>query len=202
MHASTLLISLAATASAVELAVPAHKEFQRGLEARQTGAGASACLGSLMSIYSSIPTPTGELASALVTATDPCSVSVPSTLSPAASSYTSQVMSWASANLPAVESALSQCPDLASMASSAASGINALCTNGPTLGGGASSSGVATSGTARPTGSTGGSGGSGGASGNGTSPAPIDPAKAAGSRNSVVAAGMAAAGFVGAVALL
>lgn len=201
MHASTLLVTLAAAVSASEIAIPGHQAVKRAVEARQTSGtgGDAACLTALMSVYSSLPTPPPELVSYALTATvtDPCNLSVPSSLSAPVSSYQQSVFSWLGQNGAAVSSALSQCPSFSSIAASAGANI---CTQPAAVGGGSSAS--TTSGSARPTGATGGSGTNGtNPSGTGNPPAATTPAKA-GARENVVAYGMGALAFVGAVALL
>lgn len=125
MHSSAVLVAaLAATVSAnmrpVEIPLP-----KRGIEARQTdstdqptGTADAACMSAIDTIYSlvtNIPTPPADVASFVATQTDsdPCSVSIPNSLTSEYSSWTSQVLSWYSASAEGpISSAAAQCPSL------------------------------------------------------------------------------------------
>ncbi|KAK3352539.1 hypothetical protein B0T25DRAFT_542207 [Lasiosphaeria hispida] len=113
-----LTTALAATALAATPAFPGHLADRAALQARQTDAGgATACLGALLSVYSTIPTPPpslidfGESASLV----NPCSFTVPASLSSDFEKYESEMSSWASVNGPQISSALGECPEYSSL---------------------------------------------------------------------------------------
>ncbi|KAK2778614.1 infection structure specific protein [Colletotrichum kahawae] len=170
----TLVAAIAGSAVAVMDVRP--DRVRRDLLPRQTDASADPCLNALATVYSNAPTPPPKLVSYEMTAsaqTDPCSVTVPSDLSSDYASYTSAVLSWVDANSASIASALSQCSTLTDLSTEIP-----VCT--------ATSAG---SGGSKATGTAGGSGGTG--------------SKNAGPRETgMVAAVVAAAGFVGAAAFL
>ncbi|KAH8784404.1 hypothetical protein BGZ57DRAFT_852204 [Hyaloscypha finlandica] len=73
-------------------------------------------LNGLATVLTGLPTPTGDLYSYLETAatalTDPCHLSVPSSIGPAFSTYESAVISFYSAHKSELNSAVSACPNL------------------------------------------------------------------------------------------
>ncbi|PMD34261.1 hypothetical protein L207DRAFT_638796 [Hyaloscypha variabilis F] len=79
----------------------------------------SSVLAGLATVITGLPTPTGALYSYLQTAattlTDPCHLSVPSSIAPAFSTYESSVISFYSAHQSQLNSALSSCPSLTSL---------------------------------------------------------------------------------------
>lgn len=119
MLSQTLLLTLAGAATASVNLAPVHREaVRREILARQTDeAGASACLDAMMSIATELPPPPAEYGNFIVTQTetDPCSITLPSTLEASMSSYVSVVSSWFSASSDHWSSAMSQCPDLATL---------------------------------------------------------------------------------------
>lgn len=235
MLAQPLLLALAATSVAAfyhEGIYPAAFAAKRDLElvARQTQVPslvsgtpvttATACLESLMSLYSSLPTPPPQLVSWEQTAsvTDLCSISIPSSLSSAFSSYETEASSWYSDHSSAIDAALSACPQYSSAAASmcsvttgGAGGGTATTTGGgnmTTTGSGASGTRMATT-TGQTTGTTSSaaSKSSGGAShsGSGTSGATAAASSthnAAPRETGFVAGAVAVAGFLGVVAAL
>lgn len=221
MHSSAVLAILASAAVvSADMIHPGHLAVKRDVLARQTdnpsasqGAGGpdTACLTALVSVYSSIPTPPPELVSyeAAHPPTDPCSYSVDDSIKPVFSSYESQVISWAKQHEGELSSALSKCPQYASLATEAN-----ICTTA--IGGAGGSGGSAsakTTGSSKTTsaGAGGSSSAAGGKSGSSSSTG-ATPTGAAGSSSTskaaaaqetgFVAAVIAAAGFVGAVAAL
>ncbi|KAE9379527.1 hypothetical protein N431DRAFT_397916 [Stipitochalara longipes BDJ] len=79
----------------------------------------SSVLAGLATLITGLPTPTGALYSYLQTAattlTDPCHLSVPTSIAPAFSTYESSVISFYSAHQSQLNSALSACPSLTSL---------------------------------------------------------------------------------------
>ncbi|KAH8761459.1 hypothetical protein F5882DRAFT_384090 [Hyaloscypha sp. PMI_1271] len=72
-------------------------------------------LDGLATVLTELPTPTGDLYSyltAATTLTDPCHLSVPSSIGPAFSTYESAVISFYSAHKSQLNSAVSACPNL------------------------------------------------------------------------------------------
>jgi hypothetical protein len=95
--------ALVATATATGLVAPGHIAHMRRIEARQTataamsaGASVPPCVTALISAYSSFPTIPAEIESyaSANPMTDPCSYSIPTSLSSAVMSYETQVLSW------------------------------------------------------------------------------------------------------------
>ena len=127
MQIKTLLFALgAACAAAINEDAFIHPEVRRalGLEPRQTfGGGAlpdipASCTTALLGLVGSLPTPPPRLASAILGDNrNPCSVTVPSSLSSSYSSYESEVKSWYSESSDDVSSAFSKCTALSSLAS-------------------------------------------------------------------------------------
>ena len=84
--------------------------------------GTDACssvLQGLATLITGLPTPTGDLSTYLATAattlTDPCHLSIPSSIAPAFSAYESSVVSFYSAHMSQLNSALAACPSLTSL---------------------------------------------------------------------------------------
>jgi cobalamin biosynthesis Mg chelatase CobN len=143
MHSQTLLLSLAGVAAAQ---MPGHMAVRRQLEARQTDdAGMSACAEAIAAVVTNMPTPPAALTefAMSITETDPCSVTVPASLSSVYESYGSALSSWSAEYADDYSSALAQCPDFATLTEG--SGIDGpTCTD-------AGSSGNSGSGSAEPT---------------------------------------------------
>lgn len=234
MLSQSLLIALAATAATAHYhgaihpgALAAKRDLH--IAARQTqtddGSGvATACLDGLMSIYSSLPTPPPQLVDWEETAsiTDPCSITIPASVSAAFSSYESEALSWYTQHSSEIFSALSQCPQYSSVAAGGG-GAPAVCTGhagGAGVGGGSATTtgggddtttstdaaGKAsttttpkTTGTASPTGSK--SSGSG-SSATSAGAASTKSTNAGPRETGFVAGAVAVAGFLGVVAAL
>jgi hypothetical protein len=168
----TILLSLAASAAA-----------QAHIAARQTDATASfpgniGCATAALGLISSLPTPPPAIVSDAITnpQTNPCSFTPPSSLSSAYSVYSSELLSWASANEGELASVISECPEISSYASmvpicsTAVEGALGSALGGSTSGASAAES-TGTSGgssgtesSSAPTGSSTGAGGDSGAS--------------------------------------
>ncbi|EAQ87785.1 predicted protein [Chaetomium globosum CBS 148.51] len=75
------------------------------------------CASAISSAYKGMPTPPPELQSFYMTQTqtDFCSMTYPASLQPVVSSFQSAGSSWAAANSAKVSSAMSKCPDMASL---------------------------------------------------------------------------------------
>ncbi|TDZ18283.1 hypothetical protein Cob_v008998 [Colletotrichum orbiculare MAFF 240422] len=204
---TTIIAALAGSAVAVTDLRP--DRVRRHLLPRQTdilNPTADPCLNALATVYSNAPTIPPKVASFEMTASpqaNPCSVSVPSDISADYASYTSAVISWVDANSASIMSALSQCSTLTDFATelpictaTGAAGGSAPKATGTGAEGGDSPS-VATATGAGETGS--GSAAGTGVAGSRNSPTNIN----AGARETgMVAAAVAAAGLVGAAALL
>ncbi|KAB5555090.1 infection structure specific protein [Coniochaeta sp. 2T2.1] len=131
MLTPSLLLTIGALASLTtaqyHAAIHPGLVAKRDLAARQTDTGgdddsgldaATSCISDLMSIYSSLPTPPPEIFSweEANTITDPCSITIPASLSSAFSSYESEALSWFSEHSAEIEDALSDCPLYSSLA--------------------------------------------------------------------------------------
>lgn len=108
------LLALAASASAFDYRPLLNRAYavNRDLVASPTlSATASQCVDEWMSLLSSLPTPPPEVVSYEETATEtnPCSFTVPSSLSSAYSSYESVASSWYTAHSSELTSFFSQC---------------------------------------------------------------------------------------------
>lgn len=224
MLASPLLLALAAatavTASSYHQAIhPGALAAKRDLVARQSStddgtSAATSCLSGLMSIYSSLPTPPPEILSWEQTATfdDPCSITVPGSISAAFSSYESEALSWYTAHSSDLDAALSQCPQYSSVAGGSGDSAPPVCTGGSGVGGSGagattttdSAGQVSTTTTAKSSSGTGTSAGAGsGASSTTSAGAASTQSKNAGPRETgFVAGAVAVAGFLGVVAAL
>jgi hypothetical protein len=79
----------------------------------------SSVLQGLATLITGLPIPTGDLSTYLATAattlTDPCHLSVPSSIASAFSAYESSVVSFYSAHISQLNSALAACPSLTSL---------------------------------------------------------------------------------------
>lgn len=211
MHSKSLLIALAATASAEFALHPHHNAVKRGLAARETasatGGSDAGCLTGLVSLYSSLPTPPPELISYETEhpQTDPCSFSVPDSLTSAFSSYETAVSSWANDHMSDISSALSACPAASSYSSltdlgSCSTGAGkATGTGDINITAATTQSGGDVTGT--PGGDNGSNGGNGGNGSSGSGGSSVSKA-AAPRETGFVAGAIAAAGFLGAVAAL
>ncbi|KAI9152226.1 hypothetical protein HJFPF1_09453 [Paramyrothecium foliicola] len=122
MYTSLVFASLAASAAASAnlMALP---QVKRGLSPRQTESlplpTNAECATAAISLLGSLPTPPPAIVSDVATnpQTDPCSFNTPSALTSEYSSYSSELLSWVSANEGDLSSVLSQCPELSSYAS-------------------------------------------------------------------------------------
>ncbi|KAL2020431.1 hypothetical protein VTK56DRAFT_8397 [Thermocarpiscus australiensis] len=209
MHSHTLLLALAAAASAK--LVPADIAARRDVAPRQTdgagddfgfgggsGGSGTACADTIMSLVTAMPTPAPQLTSffAAQTVTDACSFSIPDSLSPAFNSYTSEYSSWMADHGDDFSSALSQCPEYSSLYDGGASLPS--CTQGGSDSGGNNGGDKTTD--AAGSGATGSSSGSGNGNGNGSGSS--SSGNAAPRETGFVGAAVAAAGFLGVVAAL
>ena len=96
-----------------------HPQMKREiLQPRQSLPDLSpSCTSALLGIYSGLPTPPARLVSAIgADGSNPCSVTVPSSLSSEYSSYESKISSWYSQSSDDVSSALNSCSELRSLA--------------------------------------------------------------------------------------
>ncbi|KAK4169916.1 hypothetical protein QBC43DRAFT_365532 [Cladorrhinum sp. PSN259] len=132
MHPSSILLLAAATAATANLnhaLVPAHLAAKRAIDARQTEfddsdlpapTEVSACLSTLTAVLKDVPTPPAAIVSFAVTQTetDPCSVSIPNSLTSAYSSYSSALQSWFSTKSDSLTNALKVCPGYEDLVSS------------------------------------------------------------------------------------
>lgn len=125
MLSKALLLAVVGTALSANAAIyPGHLAVKRDLIARQTEtdtafpsdtalpSGEEACLTALASIYDALPTAPPDIISWEMTysVTDPCSYSIPKSLESEFSSYEVEVESFYSVHSSEIESALSQCP--------------------------------------------------------------------------------------------
>lgn len=213
MHAFTMLLLIAyiATAFASGAHVHAHDAVKRDIAGRDGFACTTdvAKLGS--SALKAFPTPPPELTTliaapaGLVTVVDLCTVNLAPALATPYSAYKGAVFSWGNSFLPAANSILKTCTDMAAdatvakiMAAIATAAASAVCDHNSGGGGngGGSGGGAGTNNNDNP-GTRGGQGGGGGNNAN--------PNGAQGGTSSpkvVMAAGMALAIFVGAVIAL
>jgi hypothetical protein len=145
----------------------------------------SSVLQGLATLITGLPTPTGALSTYLATAattlTDPCHLSVPSSIASTFSIYESSVISFYSAHSSQLNSALAACPSLTSLVA------NLVCS-------------ISTAGIATPTGTTTAKGTSS-ASSPSSSLAPVSAAGANNGDKRIVAAALVAAGLFGVVAV-
>jgi len=145
----------------------------------------SSVLQGLATLITGLPTPTGALSTYLATAattlTDPCHLSVPSSIAPAFSVYESSVISFYSAHSSQLNSALAACPSLTSLVA------NPVCS-------------TSTAGIATPTATTTANKTSS-ASSSSSPLAPVNTAGANGGDMGIVAAALVAAGLFGAAAV-
>jgi hypothetical protein len=198
---SLILATLATTALATQAISPEYiKRNLVAIQARQTFD--TGCLTAILSVYSSAPTPPPEIASyeSAHPQTDPCSFSTPDSLSAQFSTYQSQVMSWFGAHSSELYAALSQCPIATKFATAVP-----VCTN--TAAGApkpaTNTAGMTTSTTAATSAGTGSAVGGSTSTASGASGASTSATKNVGARETgMVAAAIAAAGFLGAVAAL
>ncbi|KAJ4256790.1 hypothetical protein NW762_008886 [Fusarium torreyae] len=120
---SIILATLLASAVSAN-SFMAHPLMQRDLlQPRATDAASAAglsgeCQSALLDIYKTIPTPAPKIVKDLTDnpQTDPCSFSVPASLSKDYSSYSSEIVSWYSKNEGEISSALKECPELSQYA--------------------------------------------------------------------------------------
>ncbi|KAL7919448.1 hypothetical protein ACQKWADRAFT_301451 [Trichoderma austrokoningii] len=150
MRSAIALLSLAASASA---ALNVHALLPRATAASASDADASKCASEALSIISSLPTPPPAIVSDLTEhpQTDPCKISVASSLSADYSSYEAKVLSWFSSHKDELTSLASDCSALASYTS-----LVPVCSNSLLAAAGATDAATdatKTSGVAAPTGS-------------------------------------------------
>ena len=129
MFTQTVFLAVASAAIVSADIFPAHQNFKRVIEARQTAGGdIASCIQPLVSIASTIPTPPPEIKD-LPPPADPCDVTVPPSVAPAYSSYSSEFVSWFGLHSSEIYSALSACPEITSLAGAQISSIEgSLCT--------------------------------------------------------------------------
>ncbi|UKZ72263.1 uncharacterized protein TrAtP1_013205 [Trichoderma atroviride] len=142
MRSAIAILSLAASASA---ALNVHALLPRAT-GTLSDSDASKCASEALSIVSSLPTPPPAIVSDLTEhpQTDPCKLSVASSLSADYSSYEAKVLSWFSSHKDELTSLASDCSALASYTS-----LVPVCSNSLVAAAGAS--GATTSGAAAPT---------------------------------------------------
>lgn len=119
-----------------------HPQMKREiLQPRQSLPDLSpSCTSALLGIYSGLPTPPARLVSAIgADGSNPCSVTVPSSLSSEYSSYESKISSWYSQSSDDVSSALNSCSELRSLAT-----LLPVCVTSYLGGGGGAASGTGT----------------------------------------------------------
>lgn len=145
MRSAIAILSLAASASA---AINVRALLPRATASASSDADASKCASEALSIVSSLPTPPPAIVSDLTEhpQTDPCKISVASSLSADYSSYEAKVLSWFSSHKDELTSLASDCSALASYTS-----LVPVCSN--SLADAAGATGPATTGAA-PTGSS------------------------------------------------
>jgi hypothetical protein len=114
MRSTIAILSLAASASA---ALNVHALLPRATSASSDDA--SKCASEALSIVSSLPTPPPAIVSDLTEhpQTDPCKISIASSLSADYSSYEAKVLSWFSSHKDELTSLASDCSALASYTS-------------------------------------------------------------------------------------
>ena len=186
MYAKTLIVSALAVLASAQLPAVQRRDFAE-LQARQTALDPSCtdALASLLPLYSSLPTPPPDFPTQ-TGASDPCATPTYTGAALSAySSYSSVVQVWYSSNSAAIFGALGKCPSLTQYAS----GIPICTSAGLTT----STGSAATTGSASRT---------SGAAGSASSSASAVTKNAAARETGMVAAGLAAAGFVVAVAAL
>ncbi|KXX77999.1 hypothetical protein MMYC01_205166 [Madurella mycetomatis] len=211
---SLLLAALAATAAATGPMNlhPAHQAVKRFVEARQTD-GSEACTAALMSIATDMPTPPSEIMSFAMTATetDPCSITLPPNVESAISSYAQEAQSWFSENESEFSSVMEDCPDVASIYSSASAALESAAL--PTCDGGSGNNGGSDSGSSNDDNNddsnnngddnTGGDDNEGGNDNSNSNDSGNEDDESAGARpTGFVGAAIAVAGFLGVVAVL
>ncbi|TLD26757.1 hypothetical protein PspLS_04918 [Pyricularia sp. CBS 133598] len=216
MHSNTVLFMIAAVTGVMSAELnlfPGHAVVRREVSARETASPSlpgtnDPCLGSLMSISKSLPTPGADLVSALAsnTETNPCSITVAASVSDKFNAYTSTVRSWYSSNSAAINSVLSQCPKLSSLAGQlpVCTGKDGSSSAAPTTT--KASSGSATTGRADNGGSGGASAATAGAGDSSSNPsgsaASVTKSGSGPRETNFVAGAVAAIGFLGVVAAL
>jgi hypothetical protein len=180
-------VLLVARATSSSIAVGANSTSATATATAYTNStnACSSVLQGLATLITGLPTPTGALSTYLATAattlTDPCHLSVPSSIAPAFSVYESSVISFYSAHSSQLNSALAACPSLTSLVA------NPVCS-------------TSTAGIATPTATTTANGTSSASSP--SSPlAPVNTAGANGGDMGIVAAALVAAGLFGAAAV-
>ncbi|KAK6082589.1 infection structure specific protein [Seiridium cupressi] len=207
MYTKTFAVATLVAAASAQLPAVVRRDF---LEARQTASLDAACqsaVASVLPLYQEIPTPPEDLQSVTLPA-DPCETpSFTGTLASEYSSYTSEVLDWYTSHSAELLSALASCTELASYASevpvcsSFASGALSSATAGATTTDDSSASATATGGSSSATGA-GSSAATATGSASATKTGAASVSQAGGARETGFVAGViAAAGFVGAVAV-
>jgi hypothetical protein len=114
LHARATSSASSSTVTAVSSSTPAAATVYTN----NTNACSSVLQG-LATLITGLPTPTGALSTYLATAattlTNPCSLSVPSSIAPAFSVYESSVISFYNVHSSQLNSALAACPSLTSL---------------------------------------------------------------------------------------
>lgn len=149
MHLFLIFTSLVAAEAMIDDPM-VHPQMKRELlQPRQTLPNINpSCTSALLGLYDSIPTPPARLVSAVgAEGGNPCSVTVPPSLSSDFSDYQSSIGSWYSDNSEDVSSALSDCPELSSLAT-----LLPVCATSFLGGGAVSGSGTDTASSASSTG--------------------------------------------------
>lgn len=118
MRSQTLLLAFTGMAAANLDPLPADA-VKHAIKPRQTDVdSARACMSAIDAFVTDMPTPAaafGDWAADQADETDACKVSLPNSLTSAFSSYSRAASSWWAANSNAWTSALSDCPELATM---------------------------------------------------------------------------------------
>ncbi|WYZ45856.1 hypothetical protein EsH8_IX_000081 [Colletotrichum jinshuiense] len=206
MYTKTALIAtLAGSAAAIIDVRP--DVVRRDAIPTQTDVAADPCLNALATVYANAPTPPPKVVSYEMTAapqTNPCSIALPSELSADYASYTSQVLSWVSANSASIASAVSVCSTLTDLTTELAlctATDSADTTESTTAASGSSATKEADGGDSpSATGTAHGAGHTGAPASNvtGTRNSPTQVAPNSGPRETgMMAAVVAAAGFIG-----
>ncbi|WQF85603.1 hypothetical protein CDEST_10617 [Colletotrichum destructivum] len=222
MYTKTAIVAAALAGSAAAVIDIRPERIRRDVLPSQTGELlGDPCLNALATVYANAPTPPPKILSYEVTAplpTNPCSLSIPAEISADYASYTSAILSWADANSASIKSAVSVCSTLTDLAidipictvtgaTSAATSSGSSSPKTTAEGGGGDddyepkptgkAETASASASASPTGPA--------AAGNGTNPRPSPSqviANAGPRETGMVAAAVAAAGFIAVAAFL
>ncbi|OBR02308.1 Infection structure specific protein [Colletotrichum higginsianum IMI 349063] len=120
MYTKTALVAAALAGSAAAVIDIRPERVRRDVLPSQTGdLLGDPCLNALATVYANAPTPPPKILSYEVTAplpTNPCSLSIPAEISADYASYTSAILSWVDANSASIKSAVSVCSTLTDLA--------------------------------------------------------------------------------------